>query len=69
VQTANMFSSGHVATGVLITELDRIGEHCTAAVYTFMLRTFLKRHNMESFIDVHLQNSRSLTSIEGTQAA
>jgi hypothetical protein len=33
VQSANLDSSGHVATGVLITELDGIGEHCTAAVY------------------------------------
>jgi hypothetical protein len=46
VQTENLDSSGHVATGVLITELDRIGDYCTAAIYTFMLITSLKRHNL-----------------------
>jgi hypothetical protein len=46
VQTENLDSSGHVATGVLITELDGIGEICTAAVHTFMPITSLKRHNL-----------------------
>jgi hypothetical protein len=45
VQSANLVSSGHVAAGALITELDRIGEHCTAAIYIYATN-FSKKTNL-----------------------